>query len=73
MIHSDLTEKKLMEVKKTLDIDSMVIITVFPECMLEFIVNLFMLTFFELCKFEQDVDIIETQMSKGIEFQKMGK
>lgn len=42
VIHSDLTEKKLMEVKKTLDIDSM------------------------------DVDIIETQMSKGIEFQKMG-
>ncbi|XP_058194657.1 meiosis-specific protein ASY1 [Rhododendron vialii] len=42
VIHSDLTEKKLKEVKKTLDIDSM------------------------------DVDFIESQMSKGIGFQKMG-
>ncbi|KAG5520627.1 hypothetical protein RHGRI_033268 [Rhododendron griersonianum] len=42
VIHSDLTEKKLKEVKKTLDIDSM------------------------------DVDCIESQMSKGIGFQKMG-
>ena len=29
VIHSDLTEKKLMEVKKTLDIDSMVMIKIF--------------------------------------------
>ncbi|KAI8526848.1 hypothetical protein RHMOL_Rhmol12G0029100 [Rhododendron molle] len=42
VIHSYLTEKKLKEVKKTLDIDSM------------------------------DVDFIESQMSKGIGFQKMG-
>ncbi|KAF7123223.1 hypothetical protein RHSIM_Rhsim12G0026000 [Rhododendron simsii] len=42
VIHSDLTEKKLKEVKKTLGIDSM------------------------------DVDFIESQMSKGIGFQKMG-
>lgn len=76
MIHSDLTEKKLKEVKKTLDIDSMVIITTYLNNFAwvhDGIHQLIYVNVFERYNSEQDVDFIESQMSKGIGFQKMGK
>lgn len=65
-----------MEVKKTLDMDSMVIIMTYLDNFAwehDGVHQLIYVNVSELYNFEQDVDFPESQMSKGIEFQKMGK
>ena len=48
VIHSDLTEKKLMEVKKTLDIDSMVKIKIFLVFIFKYFFSVIFLNSIEL-------------------------
>lgn len=73
MIHSEMTKKKLLEVKKALNTEAMVIIRNFVLCSKLHLLQMYLYYSSLTLQIEQDVDTNEPHdKSSHVEFQKMG-